>query len=161
MKHENPKTKLYAGLGAMVVASAAVIAVSGPAYDALSKVGRVQGTESIYTPGVYEAEEQGFGGMVQAVVTVDEANITDLKLTGEGETPELGGAAMSSLQMEILKNQTTEVDSVSGATITSEAVKAAVSKALAAARGEETAEPETEAAAAATDGTFVPGTYTA
>lgn len=136
MKNENPKTKLYAGLGAMVVASAAVIAVSGPAYDALSKIGRVQGTESIYTPGTYEAEAQGFGGPVQVVVTVDDANITDLKITGDAETPALGGAAISSLQMDILKNQTTELDGMTGATITSDAVKAAVSEALSAAKGE-------------------------
>ena len=101
--------------------------------------------------------------MVQAVVTVDDANITDLDITGEGETPELGGAAISALKMDILKNQTVEVDSVSGATITSDAVKEAVSSALKAARGEEVVaeEAETPEALVAEEGTFVPGTYTA
>lgn len=164
MKKDNQQSKFYLGLGIMAVASAAVIACSGPVYDALSKAGRVQGTESIYTPGVYKAEAQGFGGPVQVSVTVDEANITELEITGEMETPELGGAAISALKMDILKNQTTEIDSVSGATITSDAVKEAVSNALKEARGEavETeAETETEAVQAPVDGTFVPGTYTA
>lgn len=162
MKNDNQKTKFYVGLGVMAVASAAVIAISGPAYDALSKIGRVQGTESIYTPGTYEAEAQGFGGAVKTVVTVDDANITSLEITGEGETPELGGAAISTLKAEILKNQTVEVDSVTGATITSEAVKEAVAKALSAAKGEAVEEEApTEAVQAAEDGTFVPGTYTA
>ena len=123
MKTDDQKVKLYTGLGIMIVASVAVIGCSGPLYSSLSKIGRVQNTESIYTPGTYEAEAQGFGGAVKAQVVVDEANMTELTLTGEGETPELGGAAMSTLQAEILKGQTVEVDSVSGATITSGAVK--------------------------------------
>lgn len=161
MKKDDQKVKLYTGLGIMIVASVVIIGCSGPLYSNLSKIGRVQNTESIYTPGTYEAEAQGFGGAVKAQVTVDEANMTELTLTGEGETPELGGAAMASLQAEILKNQTIEVDSVTGATITSGAVKEAVSKALSAARGEEAEEETTEAVQAATDGLFNPGTYTA
>ena len=102
MSSSNQQTKFYAGLGIMVLASAAVIGISQPAYDALSKIGRVQGTESIYTPGTYEVEAQGFGGAVKAVLTVDDKNITDLELTCDGETPELGGQAISALKMEIL-----------------------------------------------------------
>lgn len=161
MKNDNQTTKFYMGLGMMALASAAVIACSGPAYDALSKMGRVKGTESIYTPGTYEAEAQGFGGPVSAVVTVDEANITELELTGDGETAEIGGAALPNLRMVMIKNQTAEVDGISGATITSDAAKEAVSKALKAARGEAVEEETKEAVEAATDGNFVPGTYTA
>lgn len=163
MKTSNEKQKLYMGLGAMVIASVAVIACTEPAYQALSKAGRVEKTEHIYTPGTYEAEAQGFGGAVTASVTVDEVYITELKLTGEGETPEIGGAALGTLQSEILKQQTTEIDGVSGATITSDAVKEAVGKALKAAMGEEVAEEEetTAPAAVVTEGTFVPGTYSA
>jgi fumarate reductase flavoprotein subunit len=135
LSNENQKQHLI-GIGIMVVASAVLIGVSQPAYEAFSKAGRVQGTESIYTPGTYEAEEQGFGGAVKAVITVDDKNITALQLTGESETPELGGKALTSLQAEILQKQTAEVDSVSGASITSGAVKTAVSEALSAARGE-------------------------
>lgn len=160
MKNDNQKSRLYTGLGIMAVASAVIVACTGPAYDAVSKAGRVQNTESIYTPGTYTAQVQGFGGPVEAVVTVDEANITDLKITGEAETPDLGGAAIPTLQAAILKNQTTEVDSVSGATITSDAVKEAVLTALKEARGESVQE-ETVPAAAVTNGTYAPGTYTA
>ena len=97
---------------------------------------------------------------------MDEVYITELKLTGEGETPDIGGAALTTLETEIYKQQTAEVDGVSGATITSDAVKEAVGKALKAAMGEEVAEepseePTTEAAAVVTEGTYAPGTYTA
>jgi fumarate reductase flavoprotein subunit len=132
---ENQKQHLI-GIGVMVVATAVLIGISQPVYEAISKRGRVQGTESIYTPGTYEAEEQGFGGTVKAVVTVDDKNITALELTGPDETPALGGNALTSLQAEILQKQTAEVDSVSGASITSGAIKTAVSEALSAARGE-------------------------
>ena len=156
MKADNQKTKLYAGLGIMVLASVAVIAFTEPAYKALSKAGRVEKTEHIYTPGTYEGEAQGFGGAVKASVTVDEVYINEVKLTGEGETPDIGGAALSALEMEICKQQTIEIDGVSGATITSDAVKEAVGKALKAAMGEEVVEeePTTEAAAVVTEGTY-------
>ncbi len=161
MENNDQKKKLLTGLGIMAAASVAIIACSGPAYDSMSKIGRVQGTESIYTPGTYEAEAYGFGGPVKAVVTVDDANITTLDITGESETPELGGKAISSLKADILKNQTIELDSISGATITSDAVKEAVGKALAKARGEEVTEETVPAAADAGEGTYAPGTYTA
>lgn len=85
MKADNQKTKLYTGLGVMVLASIAVVACTEPAYNALNKAGRVEKTEHIYTPGTYEGEAQGFGGAVKASVTVDEVYITELKLTGEGK----------------------------------------------------------------------------
>ena len=114
MKADNQKTKLYTGLGVMVLASIAVVACTEPAYNALNKAGRVEKTEHIYTPGTYEGEAQGFGGAVKASVTVDEVYITELKLTGEGETPDIGGAALTTLETEIYKQQTAEVDGVSG-----------------------------------------------
>ena len=85
MKADNQKTKLYTGLGVMVLASIAVVACTEPAYNALNKAGRVEKTEHIYTPGTYEGEAQGFGGAVKASVTVDEVYITELKLTGEAD----------------------------------------------------------------------------
>ena len=53
MENNDQKKKLLTGLGIMAAASVAIIACSGPAYDSMSKIGRVQGTESIYTPGTY------------------------------------------------------------------------------------------------------------
>ncbi len=125
------------GLGVMAAAAIAVLLFSTPVYNSLSKAGRVRGTEILYTPGTYTASVPGFGGDVSAEVLVSETGMEELKLTGSGETPELGGAALSSLKMVMLKNQTADVDSVSGATITSEAAKLAVKKALALAEGKE------------------------
>ena len=130
MKTDDQKVKLYTGLGIMIVASVAVIGCSGPLYSSLSKIGRVQNTESIYTPGTYEAEAQGFGGAVKAQVVVDEANMTELTLTGEGETPELGGEALKKLGPAFAEAGSADVDGVAGCTVTSEAAKKAVQAAL-------------------------------
>jgi fumarate reductase flavoprotein subunit len=159
----NPKEAIR-GLVIMIIAAAVVIAISNPLYNAVSKAGRVKGTESIYTPGTYTASADGFGGPVTAEVTVTDKDIEDIELTGDAETPAIGGAALSTLKADILKNQTTEIDGVAGATFTSDGVKAAVSAALAEARGEEVVaetEAEVEKAEVAEGALFAPGTYEA
>lgn len=103
-----------------------------------------------YTPGTYAAEAQGFSSAVKATVTVDSAAITGVTLDVSGETPAIGGAAGDALAAAVLEKQSAEIDAVAGATVTSGAAKAAVQKAL-----------DEAAGAAAWDGTYVPGTYTA
>ncbi len=109
-----------------------------------------------FTPGTYEATAQGFGGEVKAAVTVDEKAITAIEITGADETPALGGAAMPAMaEAYVGKADAEAVDGMTGATVTSKAVKEAVGKALAAAKG--------EAAEAAADAplAFTAGEYTA
>ena len=92
-----------------------------------------------YTPGTYEATAQGFGGDVKVEITVDENAITDVAITGDSETPTVGGAALETLAAQIKEKQSAEIDGVAGATITSTAVKEAAAKALALAAGAEAA----------------------
>lgn len=90
-----------------------------------------------FTAGEYEGTAQGFGGAVSVKLTVDESAITAMEITGEGETAAIGGAAIETMTEAYIGAADAEgVDSVAGATVTSEAVKAAVADALAAARGE-------------------------
>ena len=104
-----------------------------------------------FTPGTYEASAQGFGGAINVAVTVDEEAITAIEITGDGETPALGGAAIEQMSAAYVSQADADgVDSVAGATITSTAVKTAVGNALAQARGE--AQEVAEIA-------FTPGTY--
>ncbi|MBP3520850.1 MAG: FAD-dependent oxidoreductase [Oscillospiraceae bacterium] len=93
-------------------------------------------TTGIYTPGTYEGTAQGFGGTVTAKITVDANAITDVVLEGPGETESVGGAALPTL-VDQIKEKGADIDGVAGATVTSNAVKDAVGKALALARGEE------------------------
>lgn len=123
------------GLGIMAAASIALIAAADPLYDAI-KAKRIEdaagGVETL--TGVGEAE--GFGGVVGAEVVIAGDKIVGLTLTGDKETPEIGGAAISTLQSSILEAGALDgVDGVSGATVTSAAVKEAVAKAIDTAKG--------------------------
>lgn len=80
----------------------------------------------------------GFGGEVTVSLTVDDGALTDVSITGEGETPSVGGAAIEKLQEAMLQAGSTDVDGVAGATITSNAVKAAAKLALDAINGVQT-----------------------
>lgn len=95
-------------------------------------------------------EAQGFGGAVVVTLTMDGEKIADVMIEGAQETAAIGGAAMPTLAEQILAAQSAEIDGVAGATMTSSAVKDAVKNALAAGKGEVTAEAK-----------LVPGTYTA
>ena len=88
---------------------------------------------TLFTPGTYEAEAQGFGGPVSVSVTVTQDKITDVAITGEKETPALGGVAVATLGEAIVEAQTPHIDGVSGATVTSTAIVTAVTEALTAA----------------------------
>ena len=78
--------------------------------------------QAIFTPGTYEAEAQGIFVPVKVQITVDENTITNVLIDATGETPELGGTAASKLSEAILAAQTPNVDAVSGATVTSNAI---------------------------------------
>lgn len=82
------------------------------------------------TPGTYEAEAQGFHGDVKLSVTVDAEKITAIDILEHSETEGIGAAALPKLVEAVLANQTIGVDSVAGATVTSEAFKAAMTDAL-------------------------------
>ena len=83
------------------------------------------------TPGTYTATKSGFGGDVTVHLTIgDDGNISDLQVEAKSETPEVGGEAAPQLAQTILDTQSLAVDTVSGATMTSNAVIEAVTAAL-------------------------------
>ena len=108
--------------------------------------------DGIYTPGTYTGSAQGFGGEVTVSVEVSEDAIVSAAITGNDETPDVGGAAIPELEKQVTESQNGDVEGVSGATFTSTAVKDALAAALAEAAGEEITEAEES---------LVPGTYTA
>lgn len=88
-----------------------------------------------FTAGTYSATAEGFGGPVTVTVTTDGKTITDVKIEGDKETPNVGGAALEELASEIIEAASDQIDTVSGATVTSTAVKEAAAQALALAEG--------------------------
>ena len=113
-------------------------------------------TEGEFQAGTYTGTANGFGGPVDVTLTVGDAGgITNVEIKGDGATPDVGGAAIPTLAGRILEAQSAEVDGVSGATFTSQAVLDATAQAIAQASGEEVmAVPKAEG-----DNLFIPGTY--
>ena len=69
----------------------------------------------------FEGEAEGFGGPVKVKVTLDGEKITNIDVTADKETPTVGGAAIPLLVEQVLANQSTQLDSISGASVTSTA----------------------------------------
>ncbi|OON87154.1 FMN-binding protein [Oribacterium sp. C9] len=107
-----------------------------------------------FVAGTYSGSDQGFGGKVTVTITTTDAEITDVQIEGKDETPTVGGAALEELASQIKTKQSAEIDGVSGATLTSNGVKAAAAAAIEAAKkGEATGANDAELA-------FTAGTYT-
>lgn len=84
-----------------------------------------------YQDGTYEGSGKGMGGDVPVTVTVKDGKIVDVKVGEHQETAGIGDMAIEKLPQGIVDKQSTEVDGVSGATLTSDAIKEAVKNALA------------------------------
>jgi len=87
-----------------------------------------------FTPGVYYGEARGYYGLVKVRVEVDASSIIDIRVLEESEDSLIGGEAIKELRRLILEEDTSDVDAVSGATISSEAFLGAVNQALGAAQ---------------------------
>lgn len=87
-----------------------------------------------YIPGSYSAEATGMS-KVKVNITVNQDKITDVKLDTEGESKNFGQAAMKELRGQILEAQSPDIDGVSGASLTTKAVREATKEALEQASG--------------------------
>ncbi len=159
------KQKGYVGLGVMLALGVGTVFGSDSLYKAIDVMSR----EKVdYTPGTYVGSAQGFGGEVVATVTVGAAGIESVDLAGAGETPGIGAAALEQLPAAFVESNSSVVDAVAGATISSQAAMDAVQQALDQASGkidviEREAAPEAETEAEkkepAADVNYAPGTY--
>ena len=74
---------------------------------------------------------KGFAGDVTVELTIEDGVITAAAVTGDAETPDVGGKAITALSEAILKSNSIRVDALSGASITSAAIVSAAEAALA------------------------------
>ncbi|NCB33487.1 MAG: FAD-dependent oxidoreductase, partial [Erysipelotrichia bacterium] len=81
----------------------------------------------------YSGTARGENGDVTVSVTVSTDSILDISIADQQETAGIADDALSVIPREILDNQSLNVDTLTGATITSKAIIAAVSNAIAAA----------------------------
>jgi fumarate reductase flavoprotein subunit len=83
------------------------------------------------TAGTYEGAAAGKLSTVKAAVTLDASGkITDVKIDASHETPSLGGVAAKQMAPAIVEHQSYAVDGVSGATVSSNAIRKAVAAAI-------------------------------
>ncbi|HHV07506.1 MAG TPA: FAD-binding protein [Firmicutes bacterium] len=89
--------------------------------------------EALMAPGTYTGSGQGFyaGEKVQVSVTVDENSILDIDVSKDnGETPPILQSVIDKMVPRIIEHQSVYVDSITGATASSGAVRHAVIEAL-------------------------------
>ena len=103
--------------------------------------------DAIYTPGTYTGTATGIGE-VKVTMTFSETAITDVVIDASNETESIGGVAAPTLKDAIMAAQGTEIDNVSGATVTTNAVKKAAASCIEQAMG---VAAETGSSAAASD----------
>lgn len=98
--------------------------------------------EAIYTPGTYTGTAAGIGE-VKVTMTFSETAITDVVIDASNETESIGGVAAPTLKDALMAAQSTEIDNISGATITTNAVKKAAASCIEQAMGVHTAGGDT------------------
>lgn len=78
----------------------------------------------------HTGEAQGYGGPLKVEVEMKGEDVVSVKITSHSETEGVGTRAIDALPDMIVKADSPDVESVSGATVTSRAIKEAVSQAM-------------------------------
>ena len=86
--------------------------------------------------GTYEETVDGRNGKVTVSITISSGKITNVEVKDNKETPEIAGTAITELPKKIVEKNSPNVDGVTGATITSDAIKEAVKNAIKTAGGD-------------------------
>ena len=135
-------------------ASNATLTANGVAEAVSKALKAASASASGFTPGTYEGTGEGFSGPggVKVKVTVDAEKITAVEITGEGEVP-FGVPQFDNYGGQLIGKSEAKIDAASNATLTANGVAEAVSKALAAAKGGDSA--------SSAPVSFKPGEYTA
>ncbi len=86
--------------------------------------------EIIPQSGEYIGEARGIGGPIRVLVSMKDDKIDNIEVTYHNETKGVSTNAIDTVISSIIDKQTTDVDAVSGATVTSRALMHAVKNAL-------------------------------
>ena len=106
--------------------------------------------DAIYTAGTYTGTATGIGE-VKVTMTFSETAITEVVIDASNETESIGGVAAPTLQEAIMAAQGTEIDNISGATVTTNAVKKAAASCIEQAMGVRADGADSPAAASEND----------
>ena len=106
------------------------------------------------TDGTYQAVADGMDGEISIEMTVADGQIAGITVLDDNETAGVGDKALELIPEKVVEYQSLGVDSVSGATISSAAVKAAIGDAIGQAGGDASAWRAKEVPSLAEDGEY-------
>ncbi|MBU3160270.1 FMN-binding protein [Clostridium frigoris] len=99
--------------------------------DTSTATANIETSSSTYKDGTYTGTGSGFhGGTTEMSVTIKDNKITKVETVSNGDTPDFYARAESTIISEIVSTQSTTVDTVSGATYSSEGIMSATQEAL-------------------------------
>lgn len=93
-------------------------------------IGCGKNSENRYVAGTYAGEAKGYGGDLTVEVAFSTNKIERIIIKSHNETPGIGTNAIDAIPTKIIKKNSTDVDIVSGATVTSNAIIDAVNNAM-------------------------------
>ena len=125
------KTKIFAALFTVLMLIVTAAGCSSPAATSGSAEENNSPAKGQYTDGTYEGiSDSGMYPGLKVSVVVKDGVIAEVNVVEHSETQGVGTAAIEKLPPKIIEAQSTEVDSVTGASLSSAAIKEAVEKAL-------------------------------
>ena len=89
-----------------------------------------------FTPGTYTASAKGIQSDVIVTMTFDETSITNVEIDVSGETADIGARIGGEMAQRILAKQSADVDAVTSATVTSNAIRTAAADCISQASGQ-------------------------
>ncbi len=75
-----------------------------------------------YNDGIYSTTVSGYGGEFEISMTYQDDKIVDVTVGPNHETPSIGGVAAEQIAKNVKEQNTIDLDVISGATITSDAM---------------------------------------
>lgn len=132
-----------AAMTAMSATTAAALAACQNSGEAAAS-SATSGNAGIYTPGTYTATETGMG-TVTVTMTFSDSAITEVKVDTSKEIIDVAVNSAEEFKEALMAAQSAEIDGVSGASITSKAVKKAAASCIEQAMGLAVEEEETVA----------------
>ena len=119
-------------------ASASVPVATTAASEAATETAATESADSSasLTDGTYTATAKGMDGDITAEVVIKDGKITEINYTEQDETAGVGDKGIKLMAESIIEHQSLAVDAISGATVSSSAVRMLVSDAIEQAGGD-------------------------
>ncbi|MFC7681024.1 flavocytochrome c [Paenibacillus sp. GCM10028914] len=118
-------------LSGVLVAAMMLTSIVGCSSGKSSSPSDAASVEGALKAGVYAAEAEGFHGNIKIELTVDDAGkVGAINVLEHGETAGVGDVAIKQIPEDVVEYQSLNVDSVSGATFSSNGIKEAIATAL-------------------------------